>query len=333
MNKETHKNQIRRYLNGTYMTSEVNELHDALHDALMDAETMDEVAAEVWEEGADEQPMTVFAQNESYKEAERLLSGLNRRRWLDVRRIGYAAVGIAASLVLVFLGLYGQNKWNGSDAEVQLAQVITGFGERQEVVLPDGSKVVLNACSSLQYPEKFDGKKRKVQLNGQAFFDVARNEKQPFMVETRQFHVQVLGTEFDVKSYAEDELVAVEVEDGKVEVSLPDASFRLKKDEQVLMNTISGEFNKKKETKAVAVWRKGSLSFYHTPIRDVARVLERLYNCKIRFQEGQEFANQITGETDNQSLDSLLEMLHIVSEVNYQKEADGSYLIYKKSQP
>ena len=332
MNKETHKNQIRRYLNGTYMTSEVNELHDALHDALMDAETMDEVAAEVWEEGADEQPMTVFAQNESYKEAQDLLHGLKRSTWLNTRRIKHAIVGIAASLVLAFLGLYGLDKWNGSEAEVLYKQVSTGFGECKQVVLVDGSKVVLNACSSLQYPEKFDGKTRKVQLNGQAFFDIARNEKQPFMVETDKFHVQVLGTEFDVKSYADDELVAVEVQSGKVEVILPEATLRLKKDEQILMNTISGEFNKKKEEKSVAVWRKGSLNFYHTPIRDVTRVLERLFQCEINFQEGEEFTNVITGETDQQGLDSLLETLHIVSGVNYRKEADGSYFIYKRYQ-
>ena len=328
MNKETDQNKIRRYVNGTYLTSEVDELHDALRSAMSEGKGLDEVASEVWEEGAGEKRTTVFAQRESYKEAQQLLRGLKRRRLWNVRRIGYAAVGIAASLILVFLGTYGLGRMEVT--EVQMAQVSTGFGERKQVVLADGSRVVLNACSSLQYPKEFNEDVRKVQLKGQAFFDVARNEEQPFFVETGDFHVQVLGTEFDVKSYAEDEMVAVEVQSGKVEVTLPEATLRLKQDEQIMMNTVSGEFNKKKENKEVAVWRKGSLCFNHTPIRDVARELERIYSCKISFCEGQEFTNVITGEHDNQSLVSVLDALHIVSGVNYRKLADGSFLIYKK---
>ena len=327
MNKDTDKNKIRRYLNGTYMASEVDELHDGLRSALKNSDALDEVASEIWEEGANVTRSTVFAQRESYKEAQQLLRGMKRRKLWNARHWGYAAVGIAASLILVFLGVYS---WNSTDTtEMQLAEVSTSFGERKQVMLADGSRVVLNACSSLQYPKEFDGDVRKVQLKGQAFFEVARNEKQPFFVETGKLHVQVLGTEFDVKSYAEDEVASVEVQSGKVEVTLPEATLRLKKDEQILMNTVSGEFNKKKENKKVAAWRKGGLCFNHTPIRDVARELERIYSCKILFSEGQEFTNVITGEPDNESLESLLEAIHIVSGLNYRKEADGSILFYK----
>ncbi len=327
MDKDTNKNKIRRYLNGTYMTSEVAELQDGVRRALSDGDLLDEVAAEVWEEGAAEKHTTVFAQHESYKEAQQLLRGLNRKKRWNVSRLGYAVVGIAASLILVFLSIYEMDKVH--QPVVQMAQVSTGFGERKQVVLADGSKVVLNACSNLQYPETFDGEVRQVSLVGQAFFDIARNEEKPFFVETGKFHVQVLGTEFDVKAYAEDEMVAVEVQDGKVEVTLPEATLRLKRNEQILMNTQSGEFNKKKENKEVATWRRGCLHFNHTPIRDVARELERIYRCDISFHEGQEFTNIITGEPDNQDLESVLESLHIVSGLKYRKESDGSYLIYK----
>lgn len=323
----TDKNKLRRYLNGTYVKSEADELHDCLRRVSQEADGLDEVAEEVWEEAAGEHRNTVFAETESYKEAQRLLLGLKRRSSFSIRRLSYAAMGIAALFVLALVSVH----WlKYMDTEhVQVAEVSTSFGEKKEVVLADGSRVVLNACSYLQYPETFSGDTRRVQLKGQAFFQIARNEEMPFFVETRLMEVQVLGTEFDVKAYTDDELVSVDVKSGKVEVTLPEATLRLKKEEQISMNTISGDFNKKKGNKEVASWRTGSLCFNCTPIRDVARELERIYECRILFKEGQEFQNLITGEHDNQNLESVLESLHYISGVSYRVEADGSILIYK----
>lgn len=327
MDKDTEKNKIRRYLNGTYVMSEVDELHDTIRCASTDNEDINEVAAEVWDECAEERKLTAFGEKSSYREAHQLLQGLKTRRKWNFRRLGYAAVGIAASFILIFLGLYTMDEVK--ESQVQMMAVSTSYGERKQILLADGSKIILNACSRLEYPDRFEGDTREVNLHGQAFFEVARNEEQPFFVQTGKFHVQVLGTEFDVKSYQEDEMVSVDVKSGKVEVTLSDATLRLKKNEQILMNTVSGDFNKKRGNREVASWRKGNLSFNHTPIRDVARELERIYHCKINFCEGQEFANMITGEHDNQSLESILESLHYVSGVNYRTEGDGSILLFK----
>lgn len=123
----------------------------------------------------------------------------------------------------------------------------------------------------------------------------------PFIVKTKRLDVRVLGTRFDVKSYSTDEIVSVSVESGKVQVDLPEAMMRLTAKEQVLINTVSGEYSKKTEDRGVAVWMKGGLRFYSTPIRDVAKELERVYNCRIAFAPGQDFNNLITGEHDNKS--------------------------------
>ena len=327
MDKNTDKNNIRRYLNGTYMMSEVDELHDTLRHASEDGALLDEIASEVWEEAANERFNTVFAETKSYKEAQQLLRGLKRRHSLNFRSMGYAAIGIAASFLIVFFSFYWMKYTEVSTQ--QMTAISTSFGEKKLVKLPDGSRIMLNACSTLHYPESFEGDVRKVQLKGQAFFEIARDEEKPFMVEAGKLHVQVLGTEFDVKSYSDDELVSVEVKSGKVEVTLPEATLRLTKSEQILVNTVSGDFNKKKGNKEVASWRKGSLCFNSTPIRDVARELERIYNCHISFKEGQEFTNLISGEHDNQDLSSVLESLHFISGLNYLTNDDGSILIYK----
>lgn len=325
MDKE--KNKLRRLLNETYTASEVDELHDSLRKAAHSGNVLDELAAEVWEEAAGAQRTTVFAETRSYKEAQHLLNHIQKKNRLSLRNFGYAVMGIAAMLVLALVSVHWLNYMNPD--EVKMAEVSTSFGEKKEVMLADGSKVVLNACSRLQYPAEFEGDARKVQLKGQAFFQVARNEEMPFFVETANLQVQVLGTEFDVKAYSDDEMMRVDVQSGKVEVTLPEATFRLKKAEQILVNTISGDFNKKKGNEEVASWRKGSLCFNSTPIRDVARELERIYQCKIQFNEGQEFLNLISGEHDNPNLESVLESLRYVSGVKYRTLDNGTILIYK----
>ena len=167
-----------------------------------------------------------------------------------------------------------------------------------------------------------------MELDGEAYFRVAHNEDMPFIVTTQKFDVRVLGTHFDVKSYPKDEIVSVNVESGKVQVDLPEAMMRLTAQEQVLINTISGEYTKKKEEREVAVWIKGALRFSSTPIRDVARELERVYNCRITFAPGYEFTNLISGEHDNKSLESVLHSIEYVSGVKYKKEGK-EIVLYK----
>lgn len=182
----------------------------------------------------------------------------------------------------------------------------------------------------MRYPDRFVGDLREVELEGEGYFRVARNEKMPFIVRTKRLDVQVLGTRFDVKSYSTDEIVSVSVESGKVQVDLPEAMMRLTAKEQVLINTVSGEYSKKTEDRGVAVWMKGGLRFYSTPIRDVAKELERVYNCRITFASGQDFNNLITGEHDNKSLEAVLKSIEFISgDIKYKKEGIH-VLLYKE---
>lgn len=167
-----------------------------------------------------------------------------------------------------------------------------------------------------------------MELEGEGYFRVYHNEKQPFIVNTRHFDVRVLGTCFNVKSYSSDEVVSVDVESGKVQVDLPEAMMRLRAKEQILINTVSGEYNKRHEERAVAVWRRGSLRFNSTPIRDVAKELERMYNCRITFTQGQEFNNLISGEHDNKSLEAVLQSIGYTSGIHYKRSGD-QVLLYK----
>lgn len=106
------------------------------------------------------------------------------------------------------------------------------------------------------------------------------------MVDAPGLDVRVLGTTFNVKSYSSDETAYVDVESGKVQVDMPEAMMRLKANERVIVNRTQGEYSKLCEDCAVATWRNGSLRFASTPIHDVAKELERMYNCRIVLPRG-----------------------------------------------
>lgn len=324
-NIKEEKQKIRRYLDNIYTRNEASQLLDSLRNA-EHKDLLEEVTAEVWE-ASTEYGQTTNVEREKYKkEARKLLWSIEHGKHIRLRRFTYAIVGIAAMLCLIFGSIHCYRYMNEQDTTYTLAS--TSHGEKQQVTLSDGTQIVLNSCSSLRYPNQFNGKERKVELDGEAYFRIARNEAMPFIVTTRNFNVRVLGTYFNVKSYPKDEIVSVNVESGKVQVDLPEAMMRLTAREQVVINTLSGEYTKKKEGHDVAVWIKGGLRFSSTPIRDVARELERVYNCRITFAPGYEFTNLISGEHDNKSLESVLQSIEYVSGIKYKRKGN-EIVLYK----
>ena len=260
MKKDNDIQAIRRYLNGTYQSQEAEQLAESLHRADEEGK-MEQLAAEIWEE-AGLQTETSEQTGEQYRqEAATLLHTLHSKphqelernqlqkektiliqKWL--KQAIYTTLGLAASLLLFWGGCQLKESWDLQHIVLTKAQ--TSFGEKKELTLPDGSLVVLNACSELHYPTQFIGNQRQVQLTGEAYFKITANPEKPFRIQTPEFQVEVLGTEFNVKSYTNDRIQSVEVENGKVQVDLPEDRIRLKKQEQIYLNRQSGEYTKKK---------------------------------------------------------------------------------------
>lgn len=321
------KVNFRRYLDDLYTKEEASLLLQSMKDA-GNKDMMDELATEVWEESGSQQTVTDLEREKYKKEARLLLKRLEHKKRTWFRRVALVAAS-AAAVVAIVVGSIGYFRYINEE-QVTYAEVVTSFGEKKQVTLPDGTLLILNSCSQVRYPNQFRGDIRKVELEGEGYFRVASNEEMPFIVKTGRFDVRVLGTRFDVKSYPTDEIVSVSVESGKVQVDLPEAMMRLTAKEQVLINTTSGEYNKKREEREVAAWIKGSLRFNSTPIRDVAKELERVYNCRITFAPDQKFDNSITGEHDNKSLEAVLQSIQFISgDIKYKKEGQN-ILLYKE---
>lgn len=283
--------------------------------------------AEAWEESR--QQVTTVSEHEQFRqEARSLLKQVNRHRRSRWHRPAMTVVGIAAMFCLVFGGI---RLWNAlNEPPVSRLVVSTGIGERRKVLLPDSTHVWLNACSRLHYPSRFTGKNRQVELQGEAFFQVKRNEAQPFVAIAGEMQVRVLGTAFDVKAYDTDRRSSVMVESGRVQVEMPGDIVCLSANEQLCLNKESGAVEKRNDTSDVAAWRSKRLRFDKTPLYDVTKELERIYGCRIYLERGASFESFISGSHDNESLEAVLQSLQQAAGITYRLKDENVYLYGEK---
>ncbi|MBC9794980.1 FecR family protein [Sinomicrobium weinanense] len=235
----------------------------------------------------------------------------------------YRYTGIAAT-VLLFLALSGvyMEKMPSflQPGQKGLLIATTSVGDTREISLSDGTRVTLNANSELIYPEEFNGSVRNVELNGEAFFKVSRNEKMPFIVTANGVKVKVLGTSFNVKSYREDEQVETTLVQGKVEVGREgDRETVILKPAQKATYSKSGKRLKveRANTRHVTAWQEGRLSFDATPMRQVVRDLERKYGVTFVLRSEKLLNYKYTGTFNNAGLDKVLNLFTISSPITY----------------
>lgn len=168
-------------------------------------------------------------------------------------------------------------------AEASHAALSTPKGGRYQVVLSDGSHVWLNAQSTLKYPLEFIGDSRTVELEGEGYFTVARDEKKPFRVISNGQEVTVLGTSFNVSAYA-DEIVKTTLVNGAVQVRHGDQSTILLPGEQSSVNQSGGLDKQQVDTEEATAWKSGMFYFNKTNIREAMAQLSRWYNIKIVYE-------------------------------------------------
>ncbi|SDE41814.1 FecR family protein [Mucilaginibacter pineti] len=214
----------------------------------------------------------------------------------------------------------------GHSASLVYNTIETPKGGQYEVVLPDGSKVWLNAVSSLRFPSSFAGlAARKVELKGEAYFEVAKsthsNLPVPFQVSTNKQEIQVLGTHFNVNSYADEEQTKTTLLEGSVRVQSADKQFAevLKPGEQSLLSNNRLMVQRANIEEAVA-WQNGNFSFYAEDISSIMRKLERWYNIEV------DYKGQVTDEryygsiARSKNITEVLKMLEKAQGVHFKIE-------------
>ncbi|MCU0353460.1 MAG: DUF4974 domain-containing protein [Cytophagales bacterium] len=240
------------------------------------------------------------------------------------------AAAIALPLVAVAAFFYMQTRPAQSVApQASLLEKAIPVGQKSFLTLPDGSKVWLNADSKLKYPKVFAGSTREVYLEGEAFFDVVKNPKQPFVIRTAQAQIQVLGTSFDVKAYPDSKTVETVVVTGKVKVSDPanDKNFvLLQPNEKGVYRAESRKITKatvaQQEEKAEYVdWKTGTLAFHDESLPEIAAKLERWYGVKVEADEAALASCRVTARFDNnQPIDKVLDYIRMVTPIEYTQD-------------
>lgn len=233
-----------------------------------------------------------------------------------------------------------------SDALIN--NIRTEKGSKTHLILPDGSKVWMNADSKLSYDFGAGNSNRTVFLQGEAYFDVAHNEKLPFIIKTGKFSIKVLGTAFNVKAYTADNIAETILYRGKIEVELvdkPGEVLTLKPNEKLVvknsivaadnsdLNNLMSSFEIKKlelsEGDSVSIeniWRNNILKFDNQRFELVANDLERHFDVVIHFEQEEIKDYKYSGVVGKESIDEILEYLSLSKKFNYIKKNDTIYI-------
>lgn len=226
-------------------------------------------------------------------------------------------LGIAA---IATLGVFFGSRF--FSRSIPFIKFSTGSGEVASVILPDQTKVWLNANSTLLYPESFEGRERSVRLEGEAYFDVTKDEKHPFCVSVPDCQVKVLGTQFDVSSYPDSPQVQVTLVSGSVELSYKSGrrsrasvlypGQRFTVDVNTGINELSYA-----DTESLTSWRTGHIRFNHTPLSDVLTMIGNTFGIRFVVGDNRKLKETYTGSFVNQSLEDILSTLEAVTNLNF----------------
>jgi transmembrane sensor len=236
-------------------------------------------------------------------------------------------LAIAASIV-VLLGVFwfynAQIKHRSAVNTLAFVEKRTGFGEKKKISLPDGTSVVLNAASTLRISNNFDGEKREVYLEGEAWFDVKRDPQKPFIVHTGKIATQVLGTHFNVSAYQNDANITVSLVQGKVQVDMNnDPAKRIILDPGKQM-TYSKANRQAHVTDFVAEditgWKENKLVFNYDSWPEAAKKLSRWYAVPVQLKDSTLLRCKLKGTFNNIPLAKVMEQIGMVSDITWKME-------------
>lgn len=198
--------------------------------------------------------------------------------------------------------------------ELVFNSIRTPRGGEYQLVLPDGTKVWLNASSSIRFPVAFVGKERKVSISGEAYFEVAKNKKMPFIVSTGNMNIEVLGTHFNVLAYQDEAVIKTTLLEGAVKIINEKSVAYLRPGEQSRL-TDKGQLSVKKDIdldREIA-WTKGQFNFNSNTIQEIMQQLSRWYDVEVVYQ----------GKTSKETFSAVIKRSSNISQVLKLMESSG----------
>ncbi len=217
-----------------------------------------------------------------------------------------------------------------SPEKISYIKTVVPKGKKEKVILADGTRVWLNSESTLRYPVKMGRKIRKVFLTGEAFFDVTKNKKKPFVVVANNFSVRVLGTAFDVNAYPDNNSIQTVLVRGKVSIHVTNDNSSgslnaiLEPGERAIYERSSNKIGVQEvDTKQFTSWMKGRLVFKKTPLTEVVKRLNRWYNVNICIHDDSIKSYLYTVSFKKETLQQALSILQKMTPIVYVKTGKG----------
>jgi ferric-dicitrate binding protein FerR (iron transport regulator) len=241
----------------------------------------------------------------------------------------YAVAATLAIFILVAFVLLHQKHIGVNYFTSRLEKQNTMKGQRNLLVLQDGTRVWLNADSHLEYPESFSGRdQREVYLEGEAYFDVTTDKNKTFIVKTSDISIKVLGTSFNVKSYAEGQVETTLVH-GRVSIELKDhEKITLSPNQQAIFDRTSKKIVVENHIVAenYTGWKNGMLLFDDQPFYEIKAALERWYNITIHIEDQVSLQCRFSARFENKTLAEVLELFKTSEGIDYTVEGKEIFI-------
>lgn len=241
-----------------------------------------------------------------------------------------------AAVAIVLLGLITVTAyWQGSrQIQSNFSDIVVEapLGSKTKLTLPDGSTVWLNAGSKMIYSQGFGVSDRRLAFQGEGYFEVEKNDEMPFLVQTHDVNVTVVGTKFNFRNYPEDEEAVVELLEGKValENQLKEESVRyLSPNEKMVLHKATGEMDiTSTKVKEATLWTENILLFDEDLLPDIVRELERSYHVQIEIENEDLKQTRFYGQFNQleQNIYDVLDMLSETGKLKYHEEGKVIYL-------
>lgn len=268
-----------------------------------------------------------FKQQEDEKESN---NALIRKRKFYPNILRFAAVilfCITLSFGIVYL--VSEYKPDQTASYEEIIEINVPYGAKKTIRLADGSAIRLNAGSQLIFPKQFKNSVRTVELKGEAFFEVAKDENRPFIIRTGEINTYVLGTSFNLRHYETEENIEVALVSGKVKVIDVHGNETFLKPLEAAVYSKETKTIKKQcfDVRLVTSWKDNILIFEKASIRQIVERLENWYGVKITIDLNNPITGLYNGEYRDESLKTVLDGIGYTS--GFQYSIDGNYVTIK----
>lgn len=197
-------------------------------------------------------------------------------------------------------------------------------GQRANIILPDGTNVSLNSDTEIHYFSDYGDQERRIHLNGEAYFDVAKDSLHRFIISTNKMEIEALGTKFNVKSYEEEDLIIATLLEGRIKATVGEKSLELNPNESIVYNRRKNTLIKRYDNQPdhELTWMKNELTFKAERLGDIAILLNRMYNTTIIFESEKIKDYRFDGVIKNKSLENILELIGLTSPITHESKGD-----------